>query len=86
MNNVKLDTSRDDVVTYGGEGFQPLTVLAAIVQGHPIRMSMWRPSEDEMQMLLAGGAVALTVLGEGHPGVRLMVASYGAVEEVRARD
>lgn len=45
------------------------------LDGMPAMMSFWRPSEAELQALLAGGLVALTVLGATHPPVSVGVAA-----------
>lgn len=41
--------------------------------GHPTIASAWRPSEEELQTLLAGGAVQLTVWANCQPPVSLGV-------------
>ena len=35
--------------------------------------SLWKPSEEELACLLAGGGVALTIYGSGHPVVSVGV-------------
>lgn len=50
----------------------PLAVYIHSEEGVRALTSYWRPNEVELANLLAGGCVALTVLGK-HPPVRLEV-------------
>ena len=42
--------------------------------------SIWKPTEEELAILAQGGGVVLTVIGNGHPVVRLGVAEIEPVE------
>lgn len=41
--------------------------------GRPLSTSHWKPTDLELQALIAGGAVRLTIFGDGHPPVSLGV-------------
>ncbi len=41
--------------------------------GVPTMSSLWRPSDEELDMLIAGGSVHLSILGVDHPPVVLSV-------------
>lgn len=43
------------------------------VEGMPAVVSYWKPSENELAALAAGGSIALTVLGVTMPPVTLAV-------------
>jgi len=50
-----------------------LPITRIDVEGMPALVSYWKPSENELTMLAAGGSVALTVLGVTMPSVMLAV-------------
>ena len=39
-------------------------------------ISVWKPTEEEIEALKNGAHIALTILGEVHPPVRLHVQKY----------
>ena len=39
----------------------------------PASTSFWRPSEDEIATLVAGGSIALNIFATGHPVVSMAV-------------
>lgn len=43
------------------------------VNGQPVIMTFWKPSEEELALLNAGGLVSLSIIGEGMPPVALLV-------------
>ena len=44
-----------------------------LTEGLPVIESAWRPTEDEMALLNAGGSVILRIFGNGMPPVQLYV-------------
>lgn len=50
-----------------------LPITQAIEDGLPVLHSWWEPTDEERLRLLAGAPVRLTVIGRGHPPVRLEV-------------
>lgn len=41
--------------------------------GNGMLRSRWQPSSEELQIILAGGAIELVVLGDVHPPVWLVI-------------
>jgi hypothetical protein len=52
-----------------------LPITRIQVEGMDAVVSYWKPSENELAMLAAGGSIALTVLGVTMPPVMLAVDS-----------
>lgn len=52
-----------------------LPITRTEVEGMPAVVSYWKPSDNELAMLAAGGSIALTVLGVTMPPVMLAVDS-----------
>ena len=50
-----------------------LQITRIDIEGMPAVVSYWKPSENELAMLAAGGSIALTVLGVTMPPVILAV-------------
>lgn len=50
-----------------------LPITRIKVEGMAAVVSYWRPSENELAILAAGGSIALTVLGVSMPPVMLAV-------------
>jgi hypothetical protein len=50
-----------------------LPVTLAVIDGHGVQMSFWRPDPAELDALARGGLVALLVYGNVHPPVGLAV-------------
>jgi hypothetical protein len=50
-----------------------LPITRIEVEGMPAVVSYWKPSENELAMLAAGGSIGLTVLGVTMPPVMLAV-------------
>lgn len=59
-------------------GMQNCDTLPATMTTEPevIIASFWRPTEEELQVLNAGGSVVLHIFGTAHPPVALGVASH----------
>jgi hypothetical protein len=53
------------------QGYKPLHIRDEDLGGIPCMVTRWRPSDDEIACLLAGGYVHLRILGEVHPPVSL---------------
>lgn len=43
------------------------------VKSHPVVISYWKPTDDELEMLVNGGCIALTVFGQTMQPVMLEV-------------
>lgn len=56
-----------------GSGIAPLYVEARVENAEPMLVSYWQPTEEEIANILAGGVVALSILGGGQPPVRIGV-------------
>lgn len=52
---------------------EALPITRIEVEGMAAVVSYWKPSENELAMLAAGGSIALTVLGVTMPPVMLAV-------------
>lgn len=50
-----------------------LPITRADIDGHPVIVSRWRPTAEELERLNAGAAVALWVFDAGMPPVALEV-------------
>lgn len=51
--------------------YYALAILDEIIDGQPQMTSIWEPTPRELQELISGGAVRLTILGINHPPVSL---------------
>lgn len=61
--------------TIGGPGLQPLHIIPMITPGGmAVMLSAWKPSQAEVDALVAGASVHLFVLGQSHPPVNVRVA------------
>ncbi len=38
---------------------------------YPLMQTLWHPTAEDLRALIAGGGVVLTILGTGHPPVRV---------------
>lgn len=56
-----------------------------VAQGNGMTLSCWRPSMEEIALLVGGGLVLLTVVGESMPAVQLDVAHSKDANEGMAR-
>lgn len=56
-----------------GSGMTPLYVESRVEDAEPVLVSYWQPTEEEIANILAGGVVALSILGGGQPPVRIGV-------------
>ncbi len=50
-----------------------LEILDAMIDGSNVMLSQWKPSPDEIDLLVSGAQVNLYVWGTGHPPVALTV-------------
>ncbi len=50
-----------------------LAVTETTINGAPCMVSYWKPTEAEIANILAGGLVALWIIGTNHPPVALGV-------------
>jgi hypothetical protein len=57
----------------GMENCDPLPGMRGVKDGMPVFKSLWKPTVQELEVLKAGGYVALFVYGGGHPPVSLGV-------------
>jgi hypothetical protein len=53
--------------------YDALAIIDADMDGINCMTSVWRPSTEELQVLMEGGYVALGILGHAHPPVMLSV-------------
>ncbi len=69
-------------VTLGSdqEEYWPLDVIPVETDIGPGLSSLWKPTEEELNLLNNGGVVELTVLGLKHPPVIVEVASMVAYD------
>ena len=51
--------------------YHALAILDEEIDGVNHMTSVWEPTPAELKMLNEGGAVRLTILGTGHPPVKL---------------
>lgn len=54
-------------------GVTPLAIKDVVEDDVPTMMSLWEPTPAELALLIAGGAVELTIAGVVHPPVRVNV-------------
>jgi len=59
------------------QGYLPLPVRTELIDNVPQIVSAWEPSEEEIEKIVAGEPVMLTVLGTGQPPVILSVGDDG---------
>lgn len=64
--------STNKLLGAGQTGVDPLPVTRFIEDGAEINRSFWRPTEEELSWLVAGGLVVLDVL-HMQPPVRVLV-------------
>ena len=76
MEAVKFDGAN---VTYTAPGCGNLPARAEMLDGKLNITSIWKPSEEDLVVLNAGGYVCLNVLG-GQPPVALWVENLNIVE------
>ncbi len=57
------------------EEYHALPILDQEVEGVNCMTSRWQPTAEELEMLNAGGAVLLTIIGMVHPPVMLRTQS-----------
>lgn len=63
-----------------------LPIRDTTAMGIPCMQSMWKPDADELQHIMNGGHIVLTVYGDGHPPVWLGVESVMADAERKPND
>lgn len=51
------------------QGFKGLPVRMGEFDGHPGMTTAWEPSPAELQLLLAGAKIHITLLGTAHPPI-----------------
>lgn len=50
-----------------------LPILDCLVEGIPCMVSAWKPSPEELKMLIAGESIKLWIYGNSHPVVSISV-------------
>lgn len=76
MNNIKFEgMTRTLGETQGYRGLHIKDIKLVDENGNlfPAMISVWKPTEAELMHLMYGGYVMLTVLGTGHPPVKVEV-------------
>lgn len=76
MEAVKFDGAN---VTYTAPGCGDLPARAAVSDGKLNITSVWKPSEEDLAVMNAGGYICLNVLG-GQPPVALWTEKLNTVE------
>lgn len=56
------------------QGYLVLPVRDEVVDGVPYMVTAWEPTPEELKLLNAGAKIHLSILGNGHPPVKLEVA------------
>lgn len=51
--------------------YYALAILDEEIDGVPQMTSVWEPTPKEIAHLVSGGAVRLTIIGTGHPPVKI---------------
>lgn len=59
--------------TLVAEGCHDLPAMLYEDNGWPMWETRWQPTKEELARLKAGHAIVLTVIGNGHPPVKLEV-------------
>jgi len=49
--------------------YQSLPIFDEVIDGVPYMTSVWLPSPEELEQLVAGGSVTLRIIGRQHPPV-----------------
>lgn len=57
------------VMAESQDEYYALAIRDQVINGVNHMTSVWEPTPKELKQLLEGGAVRLTILGEGHPPV-----------------
>ncbi len=59
--------------------YHALAIVDEVIEGIPYMTSIWEPTPKELEALINGGQVRLSIVGTAHPPVQLSVQSAPSV-------